>query len=115
MIYGLKWNHPAIVFFALNLAFGGWAAYLESMVIPGTFAVATRGLPWPLLIVGLVIISWVPLYMIARPSDWLPQRSLAGDERTYLRREILVQRIGYALNLGWLGFVLYRFWQMLRP
>ena len=113
MIYGLEWRHPAIILFVLNLVLGGWAVYLEGVLIPETVALATRGLPWPLLLIGLLGISWAPLYMIARPHDWLPNRRLLVDETTARARRSAVQWMGYTLSVIWLGFILFRLSQML--
>ena len=113
MIYGLKWHHPAIILFVLNVVLGGWGLYLERVLMPEVVSVATRGLPWPLLHVAALYAAWGPLYMVARPYDLLPQRSLSIHEKVFLRRETLVQRVGYVLGLLLFSFGLYRFSQML--
>lgn len=112
MIYGLAWYHPGVILFMLNICLGGWGAYLESVVTPEAFVSSTHGLPWPLLFISMVGIPWAPLYMIARPHDWLPQQSWLSDEEVQLRRKRVIQRLGYLVGLIWLSFILFRIWQL---
>jgi hypothetical protein len=114
MIYDLKWNHPAVVLFLAIVVLGGWVVHLESTKAPEAFVHATYGLHWSLVFVGVLLIAWGPLYMIARPSDWMPRRSLAVLEATYLRREAAIRCTGYVLEVAWLAFVLWRLWTMLK-
>lgn len=112
MIYDLEWRHPGVILFFLNLCIGAWAAYLESVRVPELFSQATYGLPWPLLLVGLIGLCWAPLYMIARPYEFLPARGLATDLEIYRKRENMVRSVGYIIDACLLVFILYRITQV---
>lgn len=106
MIYGLPWTHPALLLFYGNMTAGTWAVYLESHSrLPAGFG---NRWPMPLSLLGLVIVSWGPLYMVARSNDWLRPPSLMDLPRQRRSARMLVQTSGYLMASAMLVFYVYR-------
>lgn len=101
LIGNLSWRHPATLLFYFNVTFGAWALYLERH--SGVAVGRGRGLPLIVLLAGLVVLSWSPLYMIGRPDAFLPRASILGLQNRD-RYKTFVRVCGYVIAAALFAF-----------
>ena len=105
MIYGMSLTHPAILLFIANMVLGAIEMHIESKLGLGKFH---SELFDPLVLFGLFMMAWIPLYIIANPEDLIPKKTFTLDADVYEKRWKLIQRSGYVICVAELLFIIYR-------
>jgi hypothetical protein len=105
----MSWRHPAILLFCSVVLLGLIELYIESKFPPGQGGPRYQThFTWLLMVGGLVLMAWFPLYMIACPEKWMSKGSLFQINNQQDKKRLLIRQIGYVLFSAELLLITYR-------
>jgi hypothetical protein len=97
---GLPWKHPAVVWGLSILVVGIAAIHAEERLKEaGQLAVRGGAASYPLSLISLAFWTWLLVRMIACPDDFIGSKRHVIDFERDARRERIVSKIGYALQI----------------